>query len=89
MKTKTLPKTKGKLDIYDEGDIVTNPYSGETYLLDAVELSVYDYIMGLQHIINIHGGPFSPMSAGAQAELRKCLSWFRKTNAEAYMILLD
>lgn len=89
MNNKVLPKLEAEIHIYDEGDIVTNPWSGETYLLSAEELSIYDYIIGLQHTINRRGGPFSPESASAQRELRKCLDWFRKNNAEAYMVLLD
>lgn len=89
MKTRTLPKFKSNIEIYNEGGIVTNPYSGETYLLDAEELSVYDYIMGCNHIMQMNGGPFSPMTREIQSELRKGLDWFRKHNTEAYMILLD
>lgn len=89
MKSKPMPNFKGNIEIYDEGGIVTNPYSGETYLLDAQELSIYDYIIGCQHIMEMNGGPFSPMTRGVQSEMAKGLNWFRKNNAEAYMVLLD
>ena len=32
--------------IYDKGEKVTNSFSGECYTLNALELSIYDYIMG-------------------------------------------
>jgi hypothetical protein len=36
--------------IYDEGDTVTNPFSGESYELNAGELSMYDLIMGTTYV---------------------------------------
>jgi hypothetical protein len=89
MKNRKLPKFKSEIQIYENGDIVTNPYSGETYLLDPVELSIYDYIMGCNHLMERNGGPFSPMTRELQVEMAKGLNWFRKNNAEAYMVLLD
>ena len=92
MKTIKLPQFKskfaGQLRIYDEGDVVQNPFSGEQYELNAEELSVYDYVLGLQYVID-RIGVFNPKSAPYQRDLRKGLNWFRKNNAEAYMILLD
>ncbi len=91
MKTVKLPKFKlaGELKIYDQGERVQNPFSGEMFDLTAEELSVYDYIMGLQHMIDRAGGPFSPATRKYQQDLRIGLDWFRKNNAAAYMALLD
>jgi hypothetical protein len=50
---------------------------------------VYDYILGLQYVIDRVGGAFSPQSFEFQKDLRIGLDWFRKYNAEAYMVLLD
>ena len=36
--------------IYDEGDTITNPFSGESYDLDAAETSMYDLIMGINYV---------------------------------------
>lgn len=87
-----LPKfnseLSGHLRIYDEGDTVQNPFSGEQYELNAEELSVYDYVLGLQYVID-RIGVFNPKSAPYQRDLRKGLDWFRKNNAEAYIVLLD
>lgn len=90
--TVKLPKFKSKFSghirIYDKGDVVQNPFSGETYELTAEELSVYDYILGLQYVID-RAGAFNPISFEYQKDLRIGLDWFRKNNAEAYMVLLD
>ena len=48
MKNKTnLPKWFNGT-IYDKGDTVTNPFSGEEYKLTNLELSMYDFIQGAQ-----------------------------------------
>ena len=87
MKTKeqVVPKWfKGQ--IYEEGDNVTNQFSGESYVLNALELSLYDYIMGSQYIFEV-----APKTVTQKqlSEFRKVLTWFRKNNVEAYFILLD
>ena len=62
--------------VYSEGDRVSNPFTGESVELTAEELSMYDLIMGAQMV--------------QRYELvRKGLDWFRRENAEAYMVLLD
>ena len=68
--------------VYEKGDTVTNPFSGETYELNNLELSMYDFVMGATICMEM-GMPCNV------TDLRKGLDWFRKNNAEAYMILLD
>jgi len=47
-----LPKWfKGQ--IYDKGDTVKNPFSGETCELNNVELSMYDFIIGSQMVFEM------------------------------------
>jgi len=87
MSKQNIPKWfKG--DIYPEGNEVTNPFSGESYELNAIELSMYDFIMGATIMLET-GDIFSNNSSKIQKELRKGLDWFRKNNINAYMILLD
>ena len=74
---------------YTKGDTVRNPFSGETYELTGPELSMYDFIMGTQFLIERKGGVFNPATSKLQQQLAKGLSWFRSANAEAYMVLLD
>ena len=87
MKTKkqTLPKWfKGQL--YDKGNTVRNPFSGEEYELNNVELSMYDFIMGSQMVFEM--APHTVTSEKVK-DFQKGLAWFRKHNPKAYMVLLD
>jgi hypothetical protein len=80
-----LPKWfKGQL--YDKGDTVRNPFSGEEYELNNVELSMYDFIIGTQLVFEM-----APKMVAEQQvkDFQKGLAWFRTHNAEAYMVLLD
>ena len=87
MKTKSkqkLPKWfRGEL--YEEGAVVANRFSGEEYELNNVELSMYDFVMGATIALEMAGG-YKHTNVD---ELRKGLDWFRMNNAEAYMVLLD
>ena len=62
--------------VYESGDVVTNPFTGETAELTAEELSMYDLIMGAQVTQNYE-------------IMLKGLDWFRRANGAAYMTLLD
>jgi len=78
-----LPKWfKGEL--YKEGAEVTNRFGGDSCHLNNVELSMYDFIMGATQMMEM--GMQSPKMI---TDLRKGLSWFRKNNSTAYMVLLD
>ena len=79
-----LPKWfKGEL--YEEGAVVRNRFSGEEYELNNVELSMYDFVMGSTIILETPGG----YKHTSVTDLRKGLDWFRTHNAKAYMVLLD
>jgi len=62
--------------VYSEGDTVSNPFTGDSVELTAEELSMYDLIMGAQML-------------NQWDVMQKGLGWFRRANAEAYMVLLD
>lgn len=72
-------------ELYEKGDEVTNRFSGEKYTLTAEELSMYDFIMGAQIILEM--GMESKLET--VKDMRKGLEWFRENNNEAYMVLLD
>ena len=38
---------------YDKGDTVKNPFSGYNYELNAAELSMYDFIVGSQMVMEM------------------------------------
>ncbi len=74
--------------IYTKGGQVTNPFSGEFYELNSLELSLYDFIIGSQMVIEKMGW-MNPNTSKAQKEMAKALTWFRVNNPQAYYVLLD
>jgi hypothetical protein len=72
--------------IYDQGEEVINPFSGDSHKLNGLELSIYDFIMGSQYMFEM-----APKSVTQKqiADFQKALTWFRMNNSEAYMVLLD
>jgi len=71
---------------YDKGDTVKNIFSGEEYELSATELSMYDFIMGSQMVMEMTPKMITPK---AVKDFQKGLDWFRSNNPRAYMVLLD
>jgi hypothetical protein len=71
-------------ELYEKGDTVRNRFSGEEYKLSAMELSMYDYIIGATTMMEM-----GMRHDGMIIDLRKGLDWFKQHNAEAYMVLLD
>ena len=55
---------------------ITNPFSGESCMLEPDAVAVYDCIMGAN-------------MTGNYKIVEKGCAWFRKNNPSAYMILLD
>ena len=85
-KQQKLPKWfKGEL--YEEGAVVRNRFSGEEYKLNAMELSMYDLTMGAS-IMSEMTGPWEG-DPEIIKDLRRGLDWFRTHNGKAYMVLLD
>ena len=83
MKNKTnLPKWFDGT-IYEKGETVTNRFSGDTYELNNLELSMYDFVMGCAML------PSNVLSDKIIKNWQDGLSWFRTHNAKAYMVLLD
>ena len=72
--------------LYTKGEKVTNPFSGESYELTGLELSIYDFIIGCQMVFDT--AP-STMTKKRINEFDKALNWFRVNNPEAYYVLLD
>ena len=69
---------------YKEGDTVTNRFSGKEYKLTSEELSMYDFIMGGQVMMEM--GMCNEVTI---LEMRKGLDWFKENNSKAYKVLLD
>tara|TARA_R100001530_G_C4256925_1_gene139401 strand:+ start:346 stop:585 length:240 start_codon:yes stop_codon:yes gene_type:complete len=73
---KDKPPFKGAIQIYSEGATVQNRFGGDSIELNALELSIYDTIIGCERY-------------GKYDEVRLGLDWFMKFNPKAYMVLLD
>ncbi len=89
MESKTKKQQKPKWfegEVYTEGGEVQNPFSGETYELNALELSIYDFIIGCQMVFD--SMPHSVTNKRV-TDFQKGLTWFRVNNPEAYYVLLD
>ena len=81
--------------IYEEGNEVQNPFSEEKYKLNAIELSIYDFVIGANLVLEMHYDDKTITLADNDRvkkiteDLYKGLDWFRENNMEAYWILLD
>ena len=78
--------------VYQEGTTVRNPFSGESYELNALELSIYDFVVGANMFLEqAFANKIEPNDKIEEItrDLYKCLDWFKQYNAKAYMILLD
>ena len=73
-----------KGEVYSEGAEVTNRFGGDSCYLNAEELSMFDFIMGANQLMEI--GMYSPKNID---DMRKGLNWFRENNVDAYYKLLD
>ena len=72
--------------LYDKGETVANPFTGESIELTNVELSLYDFIMGCN--IVFASAP-SRVNDDMIRDFDRALTWFRINNPQAYMVLLD
>ena len=77
--------------VYQEGDLVSNPFTGQQAILTPNELAIYDFIKGCEYTISVtfDDDILHPEVAKLSDQMRKGLDWFRQANARAYMILLD
>ena len=90
MQDTDLPKWFNGI-VYKDGDLVTNPFTGNQAILTPNELAMYDFIKGAEYTISVtyNDDILDPTVARLANEMRKALDWFRKANARAYLILLD
>lgn len=72
-------------EIYKEGGVVTNPFSGQEFYLNNLELSMYDFVVGCNMLYELMGC----LSNKLIEDMQKGIAWFVKTNPEAFYVLLD
>ena len=77
--------------VYKEGDIVSNPFTGNQAILTPNELAMYDFIKGAEYTISVtfNDDILHPEGSKLATAMQRGLTWFRKANPRAYMILLD
>ena len=71
--------------VYEEGGVVTNPYSGQEFYLNNLELSMYDFIIGCNMLYELRGS----LSDKLIGDMQKGIAWFGETNPEAFYALID
>mgnify|MGYP003142749094 CR=1 FL=1 len=72
-------------EVYELGDEVRNPFSGETCLLDAAELSMYDVVKAAELAMLLNIGDIDELID----IINRGKDWFIIKNPNAYMTLLD
>ena len=72
-------------EVYELGDEVRNPFSSETALLDAAELSMYDCVKGAEYAMLMGAADID----GCMDVIDQGKDWFLARNPQAYMTLLD
>ena len=72
--------------LYSQGETVSNPFTGESIELTAVELSLYDFIMGCNMVF---ARAPKRINDDMIKDFDRALTWFRINNPQAYMVLLD
>lgn len=86
------------LNVGDTNQVATNPFSGESYELNALEYAIYQYTIGANAIAQDMDSKYlktlkkEDMNEKAQVfweAVRNGIDWFRRNNAKAYMVLLD
>jgi len=75
--------------IYDKGETITNPYTGDSYALTKEEISMYDLIKGAEMMISVGDWEDQENREELIEIITRGLDWFKTNNAEAYMVLLD
>ena len=83
MKNQELPAWFSR-EKYEEGDTVRNRFTEEEFELNNVELSMYDFIMGAQIMLEM-----GMKKNVAVSDMKKGLEWFKENNNAAYLALLE
>ena len=78
---------KGK--IYENGQYVENPISKDGCKLTNIELSIYDYLMGLNTMVQEKVFSDKTEEEKQLNNIQLCLEWFKYNNLLKYLILFE
>ena len=70
-------------NLYSTGDKVRNQLTGDSFFLTNVELSLYDYLKGLQHVMQTRG-----YDQKFASDMMLVEEWFKANNLNAYNTLI-
>lgn len=68
-------------ETYEKGDVISNPQTNEEIELSNLELSMYDFIMGSEMLVEMMG---DKTPSTYKKYLNEGLDWFEKSNPTAY-----
>ena len=71
--------------VYEKGDTVE--YKGKEFKLSALELSIYDLLMGSYAMTESPASQFNPNYASFMINQKNCIEWFRVENPELFEAL--
>jgi hypothetical protein len=71
-------------NLYSTGGKVRNPKTGDKFWLTNVELSLYDYLKGLNYIMEVRG-----YDSEFAADVVKLERWFESNNKNAHQALIN
>tara|TARA_B110000881_G_scaffold49234_1_gene41513 strand:+ start:238 stop:522 length:285 start_codon:yes stop_codon:yes gene_type:complete len=71
-------------NLYSTGGKVRNPKTGDSFWLTNVELSLYDYLKGLNYIMEVRG-----YDSEFAADVVKLERWFESNNKNAHQALIN
>ena len=81
--------TKTKAIVEERTEERKNRFSGESILLTKEEARRHDCIFLAEIMATLEDKTLGTGASKHWQTMRKHLDWFRKNNAEAYMVLLD
>ena len=81
--------TKTKTIVEERTEERRNRFNGESIMLTKQEASKHDAIFMCELMATLEDKTLGTGASKHWQTMRKHLDWFRKNNAEAYMVLLD
>mgnify|MGYP001430887748 CR=1 FL=1 len=90
-----MSNTEQKLPIWFAGEVyvvggkVRNRFTGEEAIINANMLSMYDFIVGSEALIEMTSGFLDPSNAQMKNEMSKGIEWFKSQDSVAFKTLFE